>query len=172
MQRYNEIWKDIPNYEGLYQVSDLGRVRSFDRIDALGRLRRGRILKHSIVLGYNKLTLCGRDGSRKEIKVHRLVMLAFCGWSDLQVNHINGIKTDNRLENLEYVTNRENSIHAVEMGLIKKGEAARASKLTEIEAMEIKYSNKGLTQKEVAAKYGVDHTAVSRIRREKTWKHI
>ena len=97
----NEIWKDIPGYEGLYQVSNMGRVKSThftnSRILKLGRHTKG----------YHQIQL-NKDKSFKTYVVHRLVMLAFKGESDLFVNHINEIRTDNRLENLEYLTNGDN----------------------------------------------------------------
>jgi len=105
----NEIWKPIPNYEGFYEASDFGRIRSLDRIDRAGRMRKGIVLKKNIrARGYCYVTL-QLDGAVKVCREHRLIMLAFCGESSLQVDHINGDASDNRLENLEYVTNRENT---------------------------------------------------------------
>ena len=90
-------------------------------------------------------------------------MLCFIGESDLQVNHKNGIKTDNRLENLEYVTNLQNTHHACKNNL-------RESKLNEKAAREIKY---GCERPSVLAlKYNITMTMVSRIRKGLTWKHI
>lgn len=105
-----EIWKDIPGYEGLYQVSNFGRVKSLKRIDSLGRISKETILKHDInKKGYFRV--CLYKNNRIKQSVHRLVAKSFLGVSDLQVNHINGNKNDNRLENIEYVTNRENQSH-------------------------------------------------------------
>lgn len=102
-----ENWKDIAGYEGRYQVSDMGRVRN----------KTGRILspaKNS--RGYQRVLLC-KDGKKKNHSVHRLVALAFVpiGREGLEVNHINGIKTDNRAENLEWVTRSENMAHLAAM---------------------------------------------------------
>ena len=110
----NEIWKDVAGYEGLYQVSSEGRVKSLERKVPKGdgeRTVKERILKPSDdCRGYLRVDL--RDGDKqKHFKVHRLVCEAFHENPDNkpQVNHINEIKTDNRASNLEWATARENS---------------------------------------------------------------
>lgn len=108
-----EYWKPIPGYIGLYEVSSFGRVRSLDRLIDNHRgvyIKKGRILKLSVTTcGYIFLHLY-KDGSKKMFLVHRLVWLAFNGTvpEGLQVNHINEDKTDNRLENLNLMTPKEN----------------------------------------------------------------
>ena len=107
-----EIWKDIPDYEGLYQASNLGRIRSMPREVCghwgMSRIK-GRFLSDKICRnGYRMAGLC-KNGARYTYGHHRLVLMAFCGVSDLHVDHINGVRHDNRLENLEYVTRRENN---------------------------------------------------------------
>lgn len=93
-----EIWKDVPGFNG-YQASNFGNIKK--GVKVLNKTQNG--------FGYDMV--CLYDGSRwRGSSVHRLVMLAFCGASELHVDHLNGIKTDNRLINLEYVTSRENSI--------------------------------------------------------------
>lgn len=107
-----EIWKDIIGYEGLYQVSNFGNVKSLDRCVPFGtnhRIVKSKILKPILsTSGYSKVAL------PKNLYIHRIVLTSFVGICDLKphVNHINGIKTDNRLENLEWVTARENLIHS------------------------------------------------------------
>lgn len=106
----NEIWKDIPNYEGIYQASNMGRIKSLERIDALGYRLKEKILKPTINhKGYYKVPLY-KNSKVKKYSVHRLVYEAFNGQipEGLQVNHINEIKTDNRLENLNLMTCKEN----------------------------------------------------------------
>lgn len=95
-----EIWKDIAGYEGLYQVSNLGNVKNY---------LNNKILKTSSNgLGYLKLVLC-KNKNKRTFYVHRLVMLAFVGFDkSKQVNHIDRNKLNNKLDNLEYVTAREN----------------------------------------------------------------
>lgn len=106
-------WKDVIGFEGLYLVSDTGLISSLSS----GSILRGSDNGH----GYLKITLY-KNGKKSCHKVHRLVMAAFVGLSDLQVDHLNGIKTDNRLENLEYVTGMVNSQRRVlrVYGVVKK----------------------------------------------------
>lgn len=109
MKEAIEIWKDIPNYEG-YQVSNLGRVKSLERIDARGHKRKEKILKTARDrYGYYQVGLC-KNSIEKKYLVHRLVWIAFNGTipEGLQVNHINEVKTDNRLSNLNLMTAKEN----------------------------------------------------------------
>ena len=107
----HEEWKDIPNYEGLYRASNLGRVKSLERIDALGHRLKEKILKPSITHnGYYRVMLW-KKSIGKFYMVHRLVWSAFNDPipEGLQVNHINEIKADNRLSNLNLMTPKENT---------------------------------------------------------------
>ena len=101
-----EIWKDIPNYEGIYQVSNIGRVKSLKRPHGL----KEKILKPQMLNnGYYRVHL-HKQSIRKNYYIHRLVFEAFNGQipENMQVNHINEIKTDNRLSNLNLMTCKEN----------------------------------------------------------------
>lgn len=102
----NEQWRPVVGWDGIYEVSDLGRIRSLC------------YAQPKIVTGaakrYVHIVLC-RDGRREDCLVHRLVALAFLGAPSIEtmeVNHRNGNKLDNRLSNLEWVTRSENKIHA------------------------------------------------------------
>ena len=106
----NEIWKDIPEYEGLYQASNLGRIKSLERIDALGHRLKEKILKPSIGnSGYYQVCLC-KQSIVNHYMIHRLVWETFNGKipENIQCNHLNEVKTDNRLENLNLMTPKEN----------------------------------------------------------------
>ena len=107
-----EIWRDIPNYEG-YQVSNLGRVKSLERLrkgknDSLVTVKE-KILKQQLVCGYYQIGL-HKNSKVRFYLVHRLVWFVFNGQipEDMQVNHINEIKSDNRLSNLNLMTAKEN----------------------------------------------------------------
>ena len=116
-----EIWKDVEGYEGLYQVSNLGRVKSLSKNWC--HKKEIILIPRKINSGYVFTTLF-KNGKSKNITIHRLVAKAFIPnpLKKEQVNHINGIKTDNRIENLEWCTREENKIHA----LITKGELIKS----------------------------------------------
>lgn len=116
-----EIWKDVKNFEGMYQVSNKGRVRSLDRHDKHGALWKGKLFKLSPdKSGYIK-TKFSVDGKRTVKLVHRLVAEAFIPNPENkpEVNHIDGDKQNNYVNNLEWVTSKENTRHGLENGLIK-----------------------------------------------------
>ena len=125
-----EIWKEIPNTDGLYFASSKGQIKSSDRTryyvarhKAGYYVRKGKILKQVINShGYPCVTLKYLDGIQKVITVHRLVAITFLKQPSIesnQVNHIDGNKTNNCINNLEWCTARENILHAYATGLNK-----------------------------------------------------
>lgn len=173
----HEIWQDICGYEGYYQVSNLGRVKSLSRpIKARGNKDRnfvGRVLKeYKTPEGYLSVNLCVKNKG-KTFLIHHLVAKTFIGDRPerLDINHKNGNKTDNRLGNLEYCTRSENILHAIKKGLIAKGEKHSNAKLTALQVSEIRelYTKKEFIQRELAKMYGVSQSVISDIINQKMW---
>lgn len=168
---WKDIWKDIPDYEGLYIISNLGRIKSLCRATTSGK-----ILKSSNNSEYPTVALC-KNGKLKTYVVHRLVLQAFLGKSDLDANHIDGKKSNNRLDNLEYCTRSENLKHAYRTGLkSNKGEKHPGAKLNEWDVKIIrklyKNSNYWHSLRKLAKLLKVTPSAIWRVVTNKTWKHI
>ena len=171
-----EIWRDIPGYEGSYQASNLGRVRSlprfipvYDSVRGISYARPcpGMILRQSVCdkAGHVSVHLGKKC---RGIPVHQLVMLTFQGYppAGTEAMHLNGIPTDNRLENLRYGTHSENMIDMYRSG---KGH----QKLTQEEVRQIRFGlTCGLTTKELAAAYGVSDSIIRRIRRGRRYAWV
>ena len=175
-----EIWKDVIGYERFYQVSNLGNVKSLDRsinqINNSIRYYNGKLLNKKLESnGYYRVNL-NKEGLSKNFSVHRLVAIAFIENSKNkpQVNHINGIKTDNFFENLEWTTISENTKHAYENKLIKKrlGEKHPLCKIKAEDVHKIKYELNHLRNFEVAIIFNIKQCHVKSIRKNYTWKHI
>jgi len=170
-----EEWRPVAGYEGWYEVSNHGRVRG--GLKSYQVTYQGRILRHTVSdYGYCTINL-SRGGNKRLHFVHRLVAAAFIGPrpEGLEVNHRNGIKTDNRPANLEYLTPSANCIHAIETGLApaREGEGNGQARLTESQVEEIRqlYAS-GVTQKALAQAFGVGKANVSMICGRKSWRHL
>lgn len=126
------------------------------------------------VTGYHQCLLAIAPQKYQLFRVHRLVMEAFVGPSPLLVNHKNGVRNDNRLENLEYVTRSQNQIHARDvLGTGTEGERNGRAKLTEKDVLEMRRLRlEGATQKELITRFGVNRNMVQRILYRKAWTHI
>lgn len=191
-----EIWRDVVGYEGWYSVSSYGRVRR-DRPGS--RTSVGLILKTKVERnGYLRVQLW-KDAHGKMESIHHLVAQAFIGvrpTTSHGVNHIDGVKINNWPSNLEWATPRENSAHAIRIGLIRKGGVRPAqrhprgdehparrrpdylprgskngnSKLTESAVLDILTSP--LDVRGLAQKYEVSTSLIHLVRARRIWKHV
>jgi hypothetical protein len=123
-----ENWKDIEEYKGRYQVSDLGRVKMIEHYTVTKNGNQKLWLENilnpiTVTKGYKAVRLYDFDHKGKTLKLHRLVAKTFIQNSNNypQINHINGIKSDNRVDNLEWCVNSYNMDHAMESNLISYG---------------------------------------------------
>ena len=168
-----EIWKDIPDFEGIYQARNLGRIRSLSRKEFSKRnfSINGRILTHDVSAVYHRVIFFNNI----KYLVHRLVALAFLpNHNNLpQVNHINGNKNDNRLENLEWCTMSHNMKHSYEKLNRKPSITSLLSKDDVLFIRDL--SKDGFEAKQIHNMYFYDkvkyHT-VSDAASFRRWKHV
>lgn len=176
-----EEWRDIPGYEGSYQASSRGRIRSLGRYVMNGKnsemLRKGGIIKHVIYKkGYVRVKL-SRNSEVITYLVHRLVLTVFDRppKEGEDCNHKDGNKQNNFIGNLEWCTRKQNCDHRDNvLGKHKRGERCNWSTLTETQAIKIKDLLKEgkLTQQQIAKMFNVGRNAIWHIKTGKTWKHL
>lgn len=167
-----EIWKPIPNYEGLYEVSSHGRVRRTYTI--YGRLTNRVLRQKTAKGGYKELDLSANNKQRT-FKVHKLVALAFIGIcpEGYEINHIDAVPSNNHHENLEYKTHLGNMQHRSAMNRTPQGEQINTCKLSTEEVREIRAEHKhGRSSRAIAKKRGLNRSTIMRIVNRVTWKHI
>ncbi len=170
-----EIWKDVIGYEGKYLVSDMGRMSN------------GKYIMKNTISIYSRIGLYSNRKCYLAL-IHRVVAEAFIPNPNNYpcVNHINGIKQDNRVQNLEWCTYSHNLKHAYDTGLKEistqrrldisfnnRGEKAVGSKLKECDILAIrKLYNDGVKLQEIANVYSVTSANICSIGKNKNWKHI
>lgn len=175
-----EIWKDIKGYEGRYQISSHGIVKSLSRQAGTAYLKE-RILSQKRLTkdGYPRVAL--RDGVKaKEISVHRLVATHFIDNPDDKetVNHIDGDKTNNRVDNLEWSNRSEQMDHAYKLRLKTSisGSDNSQSKLTDDQVREIRQTfvkgSRKFGSAALARKFGVTHRTILLVVNGETYKNI
>ena len=172
--------RPIPGYEDLYEIDQQGNVFA---IQEHKHLKAGRKKNVGIdPAGYVRIALC-RDGKTKFRLIHRLVMISWQpieGCDKLDVNHLDGNKQNNDINNLEWATHAENMRHAGEVlnawqKRNQRGDKAGYHKLTEANVREIRRlwdNGRGVSRKDLAAIYGVTREAIGLVVRRKLWQHV
>ena len=172
-QRVPERWKPVVKYEGWYEVSNHGRVRRVFRCrgSSVGRILTCKIAPNE----YLHVDLSKGDRKRR-FRIHRLVASSWIGPPPTKrhvVNHLNGIKADNRVKNLEWCTPRQNNAHARSVGLWRpgtsSGEKNGRSVLTRKQVDAIRLVKGRIGQREIAAMVGVARSLIQRIHQGKAW---
>lgn len=168
-----EIWKPLCGFEDFYSISNLGRIK---RIKGFW-CKKDRIKKfHISNAGYYRV-LIKTKGTNKKFSVHRLVAKTFFGEKNMDVNHIDGNKLNNKITNLQYISKSNNQKHAYKMGLQKVyrgSERKNVAKLTEEKVLEIRkiYIKRRFLIKDIAKIYNVSKTTINLIINRKRWTHI
>lgn len=175
-----EIWKDVIGFESYYQISNFGNVRSKDRLvkcrnNSFAK-KIGKVKKAGITGGY-KVVLLSKENTEKGIGVHRLVAIHFIDNPEnkKEVNHKDGNKLNNHVDNLEWCTRSENGQHSYDNGLqiSRKGSKHHFAKINENIVKEMfDLFNSGLNKKEISEKITqISYSSICRILKGSTWKH-
>lgn len=180
-----ELWKPVIGFENLYEISNLGRVRSLDRITESGQFRKGKIRECYCYVNDYKVVKLYYNGKTFNKYIHRLLAEAFVPNPNPElydtVNHIDGNRGNNSLDNLEWCTQKQNIQHAWKTGLIpsviNSGESNTNSKLTEKDVLEIRaiyvpHSKGEFGTKALSERFGVTAKTIGRIIRKELWKNI
>lgn len=168
-------WKPIAGYEGLYEISENGDVRSLDRSISYGKhryIRKGRSVRNGTCKGYLNVALT-RNGKTRTCTVHRLVAIAFLGLQSGVVRHKDGDNRHNHWTNLEWGSCKDNSEDRERHGRTVRGERSPRAKLTEATVKKLKdlaASGKGPT--EIGRLLGMNKARVHEIMKGRSWAHV
>lgn len=175
-----EEWKTIKGYEGIYEVSNYGRIKSLSR----PMVRIGAYVSKEIYLklvkskryGYLNVTLCNANKIGKQKRIHQIVVEAFIGDVKIgyQINHIDGNKENNKLCNLEIITASENIKHAYKTGLIGSNEDHPRAKFSNEKIIEMRnlFYNRKYTCRQLSEINGVNNTTMNRILNGTSYKGV
>lgn len=177
----NEIWRPVLDYEGLYEVSSFGRVRSFDKHvkngSPIGRTISSRVLRTPLNGQGRRTVVLYKNGTKKSRNVYKIVAEAFLGAcpSGMIVRHKNGDCTDDMSCNLIYGTHKENTHDRIAHGAMFYGENVHNAKLTASHVAEIRDIHKFRCPVHgtmaLASFYGVSPSTISAVLHKKNWKH-
>ena len=179
-------WKAVVGWEGTYEVSDMGLVRSLDRVaiarhphgKMIPRRFKGKILTNraSLSTGYSMVSLTSPGREREQYSIHQVVLIAFVGPCPptLEACHFDGDKCNNKLTNLRWDTRKGNRADGKRLNEYNplKGEAAPSSKLDEKKVRFIRANATKLGQREMGRMFGVRHNTIGHVISGKSWKDV
>jgi hypothetical protein len=172
----DEIWKPVPGFEGYYEVSDFGRVRSLTRItNYRGRTHKGRMLNPGTNhAGYPEVTLC-KPSTRQHWFIHELVLAAFIRprHNGEITRHKDGNPENNMLDNLSWGTHAENVADSIDHGTFERGSMRKQAKLTETKVVAMRRAaSAGMPIKKIAAEAGVAYRTAAHAIAGTKWEHV
>lgn len=174
-----EEWTQMEGFEGVFDMSNLGRIKSLERLSPYKhsfRKVKEKILTASVNrYNYYKYTLC-YNKKYTNVLLHRMIAIHFIENPENkpEVNHIDGVTTNNDLWNLEWNTPKENIANAFKLGAMycRKGTRNNGSKMTEAQVLEIRELKGKMTYPEISKIYGIDVSTIGNIINRKSWNHI
>jgi len=166
-----EQWRPVERYEGVYEVSNLGRVRRIGK--ATGAITGHLLATVPIAQGYLRCHL-SKNNHSKTVRLHQIVASAFLGLcpEGYEINHKDGDKTNCCRSNLEYLTHRENQAQAIIKGLYKRGMKLPQAKLTDETVREIRHLRGVVSQRQLSKRFNVSQPLIKEVQLGRIWTHI